>query len=84
MTVEEYINIIEKKQRVVLTDESDKSKLFGIQVDWIIINKKRSTISQGISAFLCLDYLSFYLLMSCHFLSDILMLHGHHFVELLL
>lgn len=33
MTKEEYINIIEKNTRVVLTDESNKIKLLGIQVD---------------------------------------------------
>lgn len=33
MTEEEYKNIIEDSTRLVLTDESDKSKLLGIQVD---------------------------------------------------
>lgn len=33
MTEEEYTNIIEESTRLVLTDESDKSKLLGIQVD---------------------------------------------------
>ena len=33
MTEEEYEKIIEKNTRLVLTDESDESKLLGIQVD---------------------------------------------------